>query len=67
MAAGQVCDAFQPPAESLRTYLFQGRYKSLYVDPDGMGSLCHYIHLNPVKAGLVKVQELSSWPWSSFL
>jgi putative transposase len=48
-------------------HLFQGRYKSLYVDPDGLGSLCHYIHLNPVKAGLCKVQELPSWPWSSFL
>lgn len=48
-------------------HLFQGRYKSLYVDPDGLGSLCHYIHLNPVKARLFKVQELPSWPWSSFL
>jgi len=47
-------------------HLFQGRYKSLYVDPKGLGSLCHYIHLNPVRAGLCKVQELASWPWSSF-
>jgi len=50
-----------------RGHLFQGRYKSLAVDPaDGLGALCHYIHLNPVRAKLRPVTELAEWPWSSF-
>src|SRR5450432_1744377 len=44
---------------SERGHLFQGRYKSLVVDPDGvLGPLCHYIHLNPVRAKLCTVAEL---------
>ena len=47
-------------------HLFQGRYKSLIVDPgEGLGPLCHYIHLNPVRAGLCTVTDLGAWPWSS--
>lgn len=47
-------------------HLFQGRYKSLVVDPgDGMGPLSHYIHLNPVRAGLCSVEELGDRPWTS--
>lgn len=47
-------------------HLFQGRYKSLMVDPDaGLGPLCHYIHLNPVRAKVCTVAELGNWPWSS--
>ena len=42
-----------------RGHLFQGRYKSLVVDPDGgLGPLCHYIHLNPVRAKLCTVAGL---------
>jgi REP element-mobilizing transposase RayT len=49
-----------------RGHLFQGRYKSLPVDPvDGLGPLCHYIHLNPVRAHLCTVEQLADWPWSS--
>jgi len=49
-----------------RGHLFQGRYKSLVVDPDGgVGPLCHYIHLNPVRARLRPVEQLPDWPWSS--
>ncbi len=49
-----------------RGHLFQGRYKSLLVDPDGgLGPLCHYIHLNPVRAHLRPVEQLPEWPWSS--
>jgi REP element-mobilizing transposase RayT len=49
-----------------RGHLFQGRYKSLVVDPgDGLGPLCHYIHLNPVRARLCPVERLAEWPWSS--
>jgi putative transposase len=49
-----------------RGHLFQGRYKSLVVDPDeGLGPLCHYIHLNPVRAHLRPVTELPVYPWTS--
>jgi len=48
-----------------RGHLFQGRYKSLVVDPDGLGALCHYIHLNPVRARLCDVDGLPEWKWSS--
>ena len=48
-------------------HLFQGRYKSLLVDPaDALGPLCHYIQLNPVRAGITTVERLGDWPWSSF-
>lgn len=47
-------------------HLFQGRYKSLIVDPDnGLGPLCHYIHLNPVRAHLSKVEDLPAQRWTS--
>ena len=49
-----------------RGHLFQGRYKSLLVDPDGgLGPLCHYIHLNPVRAKLRPVSELAGYRWTS--
>ena len=51
-----------------RGHLFQGRYKALLVDPEGgLGPLCHYIHLNPVRAHLRPVEQLPEWPWSSLL
>lgn len=46
-------------------HLFQGRYKSLAVEPSGLGALCHYIHLNPVRAGICRWEALGQWPWSS--
>jgi len=50
-----------------RGHLFQGRYKSLAVDPaEGLGPLCHYIHLNPVRARLRSVAELPDYGWSGF-
>ena len=33
--------------------LRQGRYKAILLDGDALGPVCHYIHLNPVRAGLV--------------
>jgi len=49
-----------------RGHLFQGRYKSLFVDPaDGLGPLCHYIHLNPVRARLCPVAALPAQRWAS--
>ncbi len=48
-------------------HLFQGRYKSLVVDPgEALGPLCHYIHLNPVRARMTTVDRLGDWAWSSF-
>lgn len=47
--------------------LFQGRYKSLIVEEDSyLGSLLHYVHLNPVRAGICKVAHLSEYRWSSY-
>jgi putative transposase len=49
-----------------RGHLFQGRYKSLLVEPgDHLGALCHYIHLNPVRAGVCSIEDLASWRWTS--
>jgi len=47
-------------------HLFQGRYKSLVVESGAvLGALCHYIHLNPVRARLCSVEQLPQWRWSS--
>ncbi|WP_221032740.1 transposase [Actomonas aquatica] len=41
---------------------FQGRYKALLVEPgDAFGRVCHYIHLNPVRAKVVSATEASSY------
>jgi putative transposase len=54
----------------LRGHLFQGRYKALLIDGEEAGhflQVSNYIHLNPVRAGLVKAhQSLETYPWSSF-
>ena len=51
-------------------HLFSGRYKALIVDGSGNGylkSVCDYVHLNPVRAKLLKSsQKLSEYRWSSF-
>lgn len=48
-------------------HLFQGRYKSLLVEEGAaLGQLCHYIHLNPVRAGLVTVPDLSDYRHGSY-
>ena len=51
-------------------HLFSGRYKALPVDGSGDGYLkavCDYVHLNPVRAGLLPPQEpLAAYPWSSY-
>lgn len=46
-------------------HVFQGRYKALLVEPEAAGVVCHYIHLNPVRAGIVEVAALAKWPWTS--
>ncbi len=46
-----------------RGHLFQGRYKAIVCDRDSyLLELVRYIHLNPVRAGLV--QRPSEWAWS---
>jgi REP element-mobilizing transposase RayT len=43
-------------------HLFQGRYKALLVDMDSyLLELVRYIHLNPVRAGLVKRPDSYQW------
>jgi putative transposase len=45
---------------------FQGRYKALLVEPGhAFGQVCHYIHLNPVRAKLHPAEQAAKYPWSS--
>jgi hypothetical protein len=47
-------------------HLFQGRYKAILVDVDEHAKeLSRYIHLNPVRAGLVDKPE--AYDWSSYM
>ena len=49
-----------------RGHLFQGRFKALVVERDEyLGPVIHYIHLNPARAGMVSVEGLVDWRWSS--
>ena len=54
----------------MRGHLFAGRYKTLLVDgSDAMylRVVCDYVHLNPVRAGLVVEEaKLADYAWSSF-
>jgi REP element-mobilizing transposase RayT len=46
-------------------HLFQGRFKSLMVEPgDYWLALVDYIHLKPVRAGLVETQSLVKYTWT---
>jgi putative transposase len=52
-------------------HLFQGRYKALILDGKDANYLqvvSTYIHLNPARAGLIRVgrEALESYPWSSY-
>jgi len=50
-----------------RGHLFQGRYKALLVEEgEPLAQVCHYIHLNPVRAGLVAVGQLRDYRYSSY-
>ncbi len=52
-------------------HVFSGRYKALLVDGSGTGYLktaCDYVHLNPVRANLLKPEErMLAYPWSSYV
>lgn len=46
-------------------HLFQGRYKAILIEADEYATeLTRYIHLNPVRAGMVERPE--EYPWSSY-
>lgn len=48
----------------LAGHCFQGRYKAILCDRDAyLLTLVRYLHLNPVRAGLVQAPE--EWRWSS--
>ena len=51
-------------------HVFSGRYKSQLIEGCGNGYLrtaCDYVHLNPVRAKLLKPKDrLRAYPWSSF-
>ena len=51
-------------------HLFAGRYKALVVEGSGDGYLrtvCDYVHLNPVRAGLLRPEDpLEKFGWSSY-
>lgn len=45
---------------------FQGRYKALLVAPGhALAQVCHYIHLNPVRARLCPPAKVVGYRWSS--
>jgi putative transposase len=50
-------------------HLFGGRYKAQLIDSRSRGYLgraCDYVHLNPVRAGMVAISELNLYRWSSY-
>ena len=51
-------------------HVLSGRYKCQLVEGSGNGYLktaCDYVHLNPVRARMLKPEErLLAYPWSSF-
>ena len=45
---------------------FQGRFKASHVEPgQALAQVSHYIHLNPLRAGIVGADRLVDYPWSS--
>lgn len=50
-----------------RGHLFQGRYKALVIEPGSpLGQVCDYINLNPVRAGVCKVENLGAFRYNSY-
>ena len=50
-----------------RGHVFQGRYQAIVLeDAAALGAVCHYIHLNPVRAGAVDVERLGEFRHGSF-
>jgi len=62
---GSYTQAFNRAYERTGT-LFEGPYKAIAVDTDAyLVNLCCYIHLNPVRHGLVDRPD--EWPYSNYL
>lgn len=49
-----------------RGHVFQGRYKAILLEETALGAVCHYIHLNPVRAKLITAASLQLYAASSF-
>ena len=50
-----------------RGHVFESRYKSLVIEEGRpLLGLVNYIHLNPVRAGLVTIAKLQGYEWSSY-
>jgi putative transposase len=50
-----------------RGHLFQGRYKALLVEEGGpLDQVCHCLHLNSVRAGIVTMEQLPGYRHSSY-
>jgi REP element-mobilizing transposase RayT len=50
-------------------HLFGGRYRAQLIDERSRGYLrcaCDYVHLNPVRARMIKQAELRNYRWSSY-
>lgn len=48
-------------------HVFQSRYKSLLIEEGRpLLGLVNYIHLNPVRAGIVTLDQLETYQWSSY-
>lgn len=47
--------------------IFQGNFKAVHIDTDDeFLHVSRYIHLNPVTAGMISIQTLLTYPWTSF-
>ena len=45
---------------------FQGRFKALHIEPGHvLAQVAHYIHLNPLRAGIVPAEKLAEYKWGS--
>ncbi|MBS0631305.1 MAG: transposase [Verrucomicrobia bacterium] len=52
---------------SERGHLFQGRYQAILVEPGPrFAQVVSYVHLNPVRAGIVPIGQLAQFRWSSY-
>ncbi|HEU5079196.1 MAG TPA: transposase [Opitutaceae bacterium] len=49
-------------------HVFQGRFKAIVVETErDLANVAHYIHLNPVRAGIVSTDQLDLYPYSSYV
>jgi len=47
-------------------HLFQGRYRAIVLQNEGVWArVADYIHLNPVRAGVVSIEQAANFRWSS--